>query len=365
MNVKLDKSLERFLIPPSMSIKEAMRHLEETEERVLFVTDESDRRLLGSLSDGDVRRWILSEGSLNEPVRSANYREPYTVGMQFDLDAVRAVMLERRITCVPVLDAEGRVIDLLFWAAVFSGTATPKLEAVDAPVVIMAGGKGTRLEPFTRILPKPLVPIGDRAVVEIIIDSFRQHDVGVFYISVNHKAGIIKAFFAELEPDYEVRYIEEREPRGTAGGLYALRGAVQGPIIVTNCDVVAKLDYADLMAHHQRERNLITLVASLKPLRIAYGVCELGAGGQLAKITEKPELEFLVNTGLYVIDAQALDLIPEVGVFHTTDLISLVQARGGRVGVFPISGDAWLDTGEWSEYRKTIDMLRFERRGGR
>jgi dTDP-glucose pyrophosphorylase len=362
MTLTLDKSFERFLIPPSMSVKEAMRRLEETEERVLFVTDESDRHLLGSLSDGDVRRWILSEGPLSAPVQSANYRQPYTVSGQFDMDAVRAVMLERRISCVPVLDGNGRVIDLLFWAAVFSGAATPKLEIVDAPVVIMAGGKGTRLEPFTRILPKPLVPIGDRAVVEIIIDSFRQHGVGVFYISVNHKAGIIKAFFADLEPDYEVRYIEEREPRGTAGGLDALRDVIKGPIIVTNCDVVAKLDYADLLAHHRREQNLVTLVASLKPLRIAYGVCELGAGGQLAKITEKPELEFLVNTGLYVIDAAALELIPKGGVFHTTDLISEIKARGGRVGVFPISGDAWFDTGEWSEYRKTIDMLRFERR---
>jgi dTDP-glucose pyrophosphorylase len=354
------ESIEPFLIPPSMSVKDAMKRLEETEKRIVFVVD-ADRRLVGSLVDGDVRRWILAEGALSAPVGDACFRRPHSVTDGFDLETLRSTMRERMLNCVPVLDSQGRVNRLLFWSFVFDELEAPAVRSVNVPVVIMAGGKGTRMEPFTRILPKPLVPVGDRAVIEIIIDSFRQCGIGLFYLSVNHKARIIKSFFEELQPEYEIRYIEEKEPRGTAGGLIALRD-IRGPLLVTNCDVVVKMDYADLLDHHSGEKNQITLVASIKPMRIAYGVCELGPGGRLAKINEKPELEFLVNTGLYVIESSVLELIPEAGVFHTTDLIELVQARGGRVGVFPIGTDSWLDTGEWTEYRKTVDMLRTERR---
>ena len=355
------ETIDRFLIAPTLSLKDAMKRLEETERRVLFVV-ESDGKLVGSLTDGDIRRWILAEGTLAAAVSEVCFREPFTVGTTFDLESVRRVMRERQLNCEPALDEQGRVRDLHFWSTLFDEIESPGARRIDLPVVIMAGGRGTRLEPFTRILPKPLVPIGDRAVIEIIIESFLRHGIGVFYLSVNHKARIIKSFFEELQPPYTVNYLEESEPRGTAGGLLALRDQVSGPIIVTNCDVVARMDYADLVDHHVRERNLITLVASVKPLRIPYGVCELANGGQLANIQEKPEFQFLVNTGLYVIDASVIELIPQTGMFHTTDLIESVKARGGRVGVFPIGGDAWLDTGEWTEYRKTIDLLRTERR---
>jgi dTDP-glucose pyrophosphorylase len=359
----MNQPLSRFLIPPTMTLKEAMKRLEETEERIVFVTS-STGELMGSLTDGDVRRWILAEGSLAAEVGGACHRTPYTVTGDVDLAQMRKVMVERRLTCVPVVDADGRIKDLLFWDSVFAESSPHASRQLTAPVVIMAGGKGTRMEPFTRILPKPLVPIGDRAVIEIIIDSFRRHGIGLYFLSVNHKARLIRSFFEELQPPYEIRYVEETEPRGTAGALYALRGQIEGSFFVTNCDVVVKIDFADLLDHHLREGNLVTLVASVKPFRIPYGVCDLKEGGRLAGIREKPEFEFLVNTGLYMLDASALELIPPTGMFHMTDLISAAQAAGRRVGVFPVGGDAWLDTGEWAEYRKTVEMLRVDRRKG-
>jgi dTDP-glucose pyrophosphorylase len=359
----MNEALTRFLIPPSMNLKDAMKRLEETEERIVFVTS-ANRELIGSLTDGDVRRWILAEGPLAALVTEACNRNPFTVAGSVVTDSIRALMVERRLTCVPVVDADGCIADLLFWDSVFAERSPRASRHLDSPVVVMAGGKGTRMEPFTRILPKPLVPIGDRAVIEIIIESFRRHGVGLFFLSVNHKARLIRAFFEELGAPYEVRYVEESEPRGTIGALSALRGQIDVPFFVTNCDVVVKIDFADLMDHHVRENNLVTLVASVKPFRIPYGVCDLTEGGLLAGIREKPEFEFLVNTGLYVVNASVLDMIPDHGLFHMTDLIAAVETAGGRVGVFPIGGDAWLDTGEWTEYRKTVEMLRVDRRKG-
>ena len=350
-------SIEPFLVTGDVTLRQAMERLEATEERIVFVTD-AERGLIGALTDGDVRRWILADGSLNEEVRSVCNPDPYTAGPGYRLDEIRALMLDRNIACVPVLDAERRVIDLLFWSRVFRDQPErPAPAPLGVPVVVMAGGKGTRLEPFTRILPKPLIPIGDKAVIEIIIDAFTAYGVDEFIISVNHKAKVIKSFFEDLAPPYRVRYIDEDQPLGTAGALRTLAGDVTGSLIVTNCDIIVRTDYADLLRTHRQEEDDVTIVASMKSYNIPYGVCELANGGRLGRIVEKPRYDLLVNTGMYVLRADVLDLIPADRVFHATDLIDAVLARGGRVGVYPISENAWLDTGEWAEYRRTVQAL--------
>lgn len=351
-------NVDPFLIERGQSLKSALKQLEETEERILFVVND-DRTFLGTLTDGDVRRWILSEGSLEDAVEQICNRNPFHVGKAYELDAIREMMLARNLSCIPVLDADRRITELVFWEAVFGGQqAERSLDRVDVPVVIMAGGKGTRLDPFTRILPKPLIPIGERAVIEIIIERFVKHQVADFYLSVNHKAKIIKSFFEELDPQYRVRFLEEDTPSGTAGSLKLLAGTVQGSFFVTNCDVIISADYADVLKHHQASKNDITLVGSMKTFRVPYGVCEIQNGGELSRIHEKPEYNLLVNTGMYVLEAAVLDLIPQGRVFHTTDLIDAVKRSGGTVGVYPISESAWLDTGEWEEYRRAAQHLR-------
>ncbi|WP_455389354.1 sugar phosphate nucleotidyltransferase, partial [Petrachloros mirabilis] len=331
----MTSSIARFFVDTSITLKAAMRQLEETEERILFVTDEHGR-LFGSITDGDIRRWILADGSLDGCIGEVCNRNPCTVPATFQSEDVRQAMLERNITCIPVLD-DGRVVDLLFWSQIFQDQAEirPRRQPIDVPVVIMAGGKGTRLDPFTRILPKPLIPIGDKAVIEIIIESFTEYGVTDFLISVNHKAKVIKSFFEELRPLYKVMYVDEDQPLGTAGGLRRLAGQVTGSLVVTNCDIIVRADYADLLQMHEREGNDITAVASMKSYNIPYGVCELGRGGRLNRIIEKPRYDFLVNTGMYVLHAKTLELIPENQMFHATDLIQAVIDHGGKVGVYP------------------------------
>jgi dTDP-glucose pyrophosphorylase len=350
-------NVKSFLIPQTHTIRQAMEQLEKTEEKTVFVVD-AQLRLAGSLTDGDIRRWILSDGDLKAQVLQVCNRTPYVADESFATEQVRSEMLKGNFGCVPVVNSAREIVRLLFWEELFQGAVVRKTKTrLDLPVVIMAGGQGTRLAPFTNVLPKPLIPVGDRTVIEIIIDQFLPYGLDRFYLAVNYKAKILKSFFEELTPGYTVTYIQETEPRGTAGSLRALYSPAPEQLIVTNCDIVIQADFGELVSFHTHNNYDLTLVASLKDYHIPYGVCELEKGGCLARITEKPQYSFLVNTGMYVVRRDRLDLIPEQTRCDMTDFIEHLKKAGGRIGVFPIGENAWIDTGEWAEYRKALGAL--------
>jgi dTDP-glucose pyrophosphorylase len=353
----MNNGVKKFLVPQIQTIRQAMEQLERTEEKIVFVVD-AKSRLVGSLTDGDIRRWILSDGDLKAQVLSVCNLKPYVAQVGFEIEQVRDEMLNRNLGCVPVINATGKIVRLVFWKDLLLGETTNKPKPrLELPVVIMAGGRGTRLAPFTNVLPKPLIPVGDRTIIEIIIDQFLPYGLDQFHISVNYKSKILKSFFEELAPPYSVTYLEEIEPRGTAGCLRTLYSPTPENLIVTNCDIVIQADIAELVSFHVDNHYDLTLVASLKDYRIPYGVCELENGGSLARITEKPQYSFLVNTGMYVVNRSRLDLIAEEGRCDMTDFIEQIKKAGGHIGVFPIGENAWVDTGEWTEYRKALDSL--------
>src|SRR5579871_1308214 len=295
----MNDQVQPFLIPTAYTIRQAMERLEKTEEKIVFVVDE-ESRLVGSLTDGDIRRWILSDGDLKAQVVQICNRKPRSVEEGFRPDLIRAQMLEGNLGCVPVINSSRQIVQLLFWKEMFQdGVPAAAKRQLNMPVVIMAGGRGTRLAPFTNVLPKPLIPVGERTVIEIIIEQFLPYGLDRFQLSINYKSKILKSFFEELSPAYSVSYLEEKEPLGTAGSLRPLYSSAPENLIVTNCDIVIQADYADIVSFHTENNYDLTLVASLKEYNIPYGVCELGSGGSLARIAEKPQYSFLVNTGMY------------------------------------------------------------------
>jgi dTDP-glucose pyrophosphorylase/CBS domain-containing protein len=355
--ILMEDNVKAFLLPQTHTIRQAMEQLEKTEEKIVFVVDE-ESRLVGSLTDGDIRRWILSDGDLKAEVLRICNRSPYVAKEGFAIDQLRIEMLNGNFGCVPVISSSREIIQLVFWKELLQGEVGVKLKRqLNLPVVIMAGGRGTRLAPFTNVLPKPLIPVGDKTIIELIIDQFLPYGLDQFHLSINYKSKILKSFFEELTPDYSVSFLEEREPRGTAGALRALYSPVPENLIVTNCDIVIEADLAELVSFHQDNDYDLTLVASLKDYNIPYGVCELEKGGSLARIKEKPQYSFLINTGMYVVRRDRLDLIPEEAKCDMTDFIEEIKRAGGRIGVFPIGENAWTDTGEWTEYRKALDHL--------
>jgi dTDP-glucose pyrophosphorylase len=349
--------LERYLVDLPMSIRDALERIEETERRTVYVVD-SNRRLLGSVTDGDVRRWLLAGGGFSATLRDVLNPKPVVAHADYDRAELGAKMVEVGATCVPLLDADGRVLDMVFWEDVLLEQAgEPPLRPIAAPVVIMAGGRGDRMAPFTQVLPKPLLPVGEKTVIEFIIDEFVKHGVQQFFLTLNYKANLLRAFFQDLPRNYDVRFVEEERPLGTAGGLSLLAEHLTTPFILTNCDILIRADYHDLLAQHVEQKNLVTMVASLKKYRIPYGVCEIENGGRLHTIKEKPEFDLLVNTGMYVLSPEVLQRVPADTALDMPELMQAVRDAGERVGVYPIGEGSWLDTGEWAAYRHTLQQF--------
>jgi dTDP-glucose pyrophosphorylase len=352
---------KKILIPDNIKIVEALRLLDETADKVLFVVDE-DSKLLGALTDGDIRRYLLNGRSLGDNIVDVYNRSPkFVLDKKYSLDNLKKLFLKYKISVIPILDEHYRLINMAFWNKVFSVESNKKVikrRRIDVPVVIMAGGRGKRLDPFTKILPKPLIPIGDKPIIEMIMNKFHEFGMMDFYVTLNHKSKMIKAYFEEFKTKYKITYIEEDEPLGTAGGLKYLPSKVTGAIFVSNSDILIEEDYGKILKFHKGNKNEITLVASVKNYNIPYGVCEIENGGILRKIKEKPNLSFLVNTGLYIVNASVLNMIQEGAFYHITQLIEDVKADGRRVGVYPISENGWMDVGEWEKYKETLERFK-------
>lgn len=350
------EKLKKILASPQLPIKQALRLMEETGGKILFIKD-SRHKLLGTVSDGDIRRWILENKSLSRSVSAAMNKNPISLKVGYSIDEAKNLMVTNRIECVPVLDNNDRIVSAIWWTELFE-TKPKTHKTLNMPVIIMAGGEGKRLAPFTKILPKPLMPIGDKPIAEIIIERFAEYGCREFYLSVNYKSNLIKAYFSDFKHDYKINYLIEDKPLGTAGSLHMLKDKIHDTFCVSNCDVLIEADYADIMEFHKANYNKITLVGSVKHYTIPYGVCKIKSGGGLKSIDEKPEYDFLVNTGMYILEPETLNLIPAGKLYHITDLINKYLKIGAKVGVYPISEKFWLDMGQWEELQ---DMLkRFE-----
>jgi NDP-sugar pyrophosphorylase family protein len=249
------------------------------------------------------------------------------------------------------------ITDIIFGDQDVNFTADKEGSLKDVPVVIMAGGKGTRLYPYTRILPKPLIPIGDVPIMERIIDGFTSYQVGEFFITVNYMKSMIKSYFEDISPEYHLHYVEEEKPLGTGGSLGLIKPGFDRPFFVTNCDILVQANLADIYKQHVEEKNAITIVTSLKKVVVPYGVLDVSSGGRVESIREKPSDSYFINTGMYVINPEMMNLIPDDTFYHMTQLIEDAISKEYKVGIYPITEDAFLDMGEIEELQKMEDRL--------
>ncbi|MDD4012802.1 MAG: nucleotidyltransferase family protein [Candidatus Omnitrophica bacterium] len=356
MGDNVENMIRRVSVSPEMSIKESLRKIDESGIGNLFVCGH-DGELLGSLTDGDVRRRILETGDLMEPIERCYNRNPvYLNEGRYDIQKVRSLMLEKTIEALPVVDETKKIVKILFWKEVFQGEKVFR-EKIDVPVVIMAGGKGKRLDPFTRILPKPLIPIGEKPMIEVIVDNFVRQGAEKFFVTLNFKGDMIKLYFDSIEKNYKLGYIREDEFLGTAGSLKLLPADIGERFIVSNCDVIVKAEYKDLIKFHDKNKNLLTVAGAIHYHKIPYGVIRFGKDGKIQSIQEKPELDLTVNSGVYVVSKEAVELIPEGKRFDMTDLIQALLSAEKNVGVYPVMQSNYIDVGQWEEYKNHINEL--------
>ena len=351
-----EENLSQFIGNCNMTIVDAMEMIDKNASGVLFLADDNGR-LAGCLTDGDIRRWLIKTGDLQAVVSSAMTKTPKSVNI-IEKDKAHDFMKSWQITSVPVVDDRHRIVDVVLSTDFTQGKPTtnkPSLSGV--PVVVMAGGKGTRLYPYTKILPKPLIPIGDTPIVERIMNYYTGYDMNEFYMTVNYRKEMIRSYFADGEFPFSIKYVEETTPLGTGGSLKLIEDRFDCPLFVTNCDALILADYDKIYDFHVKNGNVITMVSAVKNITIPYGVLHTKENGELVGMEEKPKLSHMINTGMYVINPDVIDLIPDGCMFHMTHLVDKVRANGQKVGVYPVSEDSFLDMGEFDEMKRMEEKL--------
>jgi dTDP-glucose pyrophosphorylase len=347
--MSFSEKIKQRLINREDTLIHALKIMDVTGFRSLLVVDKSNL-FTGILSIGDIQRAIIKNLSLEMDVASILRPNPRVGDENTPIATIREQMLKFRMEFLPVVNKEGIIRTVYFWEDLFLETKVPPVKKFDLPVVIMAGGFGIRLKPLTNVLPKPLVPFGDKTMLENIFDRFAVHGCNTFFLSLNYKADLIQYYIENQRLPYSITYLRETEPLGTAGSLNLVKDKIQGTFFVSNCDILIEQDYSEILGYHQENSNDITIVAALKHYPIPYGVMETAENGLLTSLQEKPELTFKINSGMYILESSVLTEIPEDTFFHITQLIEKIHARGGKVGVFPVSEKSWKDIGDWVNY---------------
>ena len=347
----------KLLTNPKITLREALKLLEATGKKCVIIVNKKNK-LLGTLTDGDLRNHILSGKKLDRTIEKVyNSKPAFFFQNKLNLKNAKKEIIKNRYELVPIVNEDKIVVDVITWDQALSSDLKISKSNLKASVIIMAGGKGTRMQPFTHILPKPLIPIKGKAIIEHIIDKFNYYGVKDFHVTVNYKSSLIEAYFKELKPKYKVSFIKESIPLGTVGILKKFNKQFDQPVFVSNSDIIVNTDFLDIYNYHKKHKNRITVVASAKNYEIPYGVCKIDKNGNLNNINEKPKFNFLVNTGLYIIDPDIFKLIPKNKKFDMTDLIKKSKSLEKKIGVYPVDEDSWIDIGQWNEYKHAVNKL--------
>lgn len=332
-----NEDLQRFIVRPGFTVRDAMLVINDNWRELALVADD-DLRILGVITDGDIRRGLLNGLTMDSPAVTIMTREYVHVGPNADRAGVLDLMKARSIRQVPVLDAQRRLVGIHFLEALIGTTEKPNA------AVIMAGGEGRRLRPFTDTRPKPMMEVAGRPILERIVLHLVGYGIKRIFISVNYLAHMIQDHFGDgARFGCTIDYLHETQPLGSGGALSLLPRGIDDPLLVMNGDLVSQFDVSRLLDQHTRERAEATLAARHHQVDIPFGVLEM-EGARLTRLTEKPSAHYLVNAGIYVLSPVLLDAIPRGRFYPMTDLFEALLREGRRVSVYRIEED-WIDVG--------------------
>jgi dTDP-glucose pyrophosphorylase len=334
----------KVVIPLTATIVDALMAIDRSSLQIALVVDK-DFCLIGTVTDGDIRRSLLGGASLDEPV-SKIMKQQFSYTLIGDgKEKALALMRSQCIHQIPVLDEGKHLVGLYTIDDILASRQIPN------PVVLMAGGEGKRLQPLTRQCPKPMLNVGGKPVLESIIGTFVEQGFNSFYLSVNYMAEMIRNYFGDGSRwGININYLTEDKPLGTAGALSLLPEKPEVPIIVMNGDILTKVNYCELIEFHQLNNSLATMAVRGYQDIIPFGVVSID-NNRLIKIEEKPVRRCFVNAGIYVLSPNALEMIPQNSFFNMTDLFVKLMDNDENVTAFPIQ-DYWIDIGRMDDYER-------------
>lgn len=338
------KDYKNTLIKPDQPIVEAMRIIDTSALQIALVIDEQSK-LIGVVTDGDIRRGILKGIQLKEPVSSIMFRDFTSVSVSTSNEDIITVMREKELLQIPVLNGEGQVVDLKRLVDLISMPRT------DNWVILMAGGVGNRLKPLTDDCPKPLLKVNDKPILEIILENLVAYGFKKFFISVNYMADMIEKHFGSGDKwNVQIEYLREKKAMGTAGAIGLLPDHPLSPLIVMNADLLTKINFIQLLDFHNAHKAWATMCVRDYRFQVPFGVVNLDQY-RLKDIDEKPTHNFFVNAGIYVLSPEALNFIPREVSFDMTTLFQNIVAAGHEAIAFPLR-EYWLDIGRFDDYEK-------------
>jgi dTDP-glucose pyrophosphorylase len=337
----------KTLITPPATIRDAIQAIDAGNLQICLLIDEKGH-LLGTLTDGDVRRALLHGNDTQSSVEPIINSNPESAKAATDNALLLSRMKERKIHQIPLLDDEGKVVGLAHISDL-----EPPLQTPENIVVLMAGGLGSRLLPLTDSIPKPLVSVGDKPILETILEGFVEQNFKNFYISVNYKAEAIKQHFGNGEKwGAQIHYLEEDKRLGTAGALQLLPTRPKESLLIMNGDLLTRVNYQDLLTYHDEQKTMATMCVRDYDFQVPFGVID-AENHQIKKVDEKPVFRFFVNAGIYVLAPDILDLIPKDEHFDMTNLFDRLIEAGHKAAAFPIH-EYWHDVGHAGDLDKAI-----------
>jgi dTDP-glucose pyrophosphorylase/CBS domain-containing protein len=355
MSIDTPILLEKFLLPLNTTVHEAMTCIDRNAEGIALVVDEQCR-LLGTVTDGDIRRAILADMDLDTPIQvllarlpQSSHPTPLTAPLGVpDVELLR-LMNAHTLRHIPLVDENGRVVDVALLSELAREYELP------LSAVVMAGGYGKRLRPLTEELPKPMLPVGDRPLLELIIEQLYQAGIRRVNLTTHYKGEMIVHHFGDgSDFGVEIHYVKEQEPLGTAGALGLLQVADE-PLLVMNGDILTRIDFRAMLDFHRQHQADITVGVRQHEFHLPYGVIEV-CGHAITGISEKPTLRHLVNAGIYLMNPDVCHVIPNGQPYDMTDLIGSLLAQKRRVLSFPVC-EYWQDIGQVEDYRKAITAV--------
>ena len=344
------KKFELIVIFPESTIKQSMKKINQNGVGSLIVINKKFN-VLGVLTDGDIRRAIFADKKIDESIKGIyskkiiKYQES-----KFNIEKLEKKSLEKNLNIIPILK-KNKLVD-------FYSIKSKTQNKNSVKTVIMAGGLGTRMKPFTDVFPKPMLPINNQTMIEIVINQFKKYGLSNFIFTINYKSDLLSTYLKTLSSQINVKYkiLKENKRLGTAGSLKFLKKKLKKDFFVTNCDTILKANLNDIYQFHVKNRNDITIIAAVKNETIPYGVLKVSKNQIFSKIFEKPKNSYIINTGVYVFNPAILNLIPKKNeIFDMNQLISISKIKKKKIKVYLIDGDLWHDVGQTGNYHKYIN----------